>query len=117
MSPARNLSSSHPLPRSPLPPLGPARPLDPTASNCTSFKIPHPVMVADLANLCKAMHFMSACSVNKACAGVLPAGVFLGNATAKIGADPEICRPGQLLVSVCKLDEGMSKMAGEGREC
>jgi hypothetical protein len=71
-------------------------------------------MVADAASLCKAMHFMAACSVRKACAGVLPADTFTGAAAAAISkADPDICRPGQILATVCKLDTGMSRMAGQ----
>jgi hypothetical protein len=98
---------SHPNPRPPHPPS------DPTAAACAAFKLPHEVMVADAASLCKAMHFMAACSVRKACAGVLAPNAFLGPATAAISkADSEICRPGQIVATVCKRDTGMSRMAG-----
>jgi hypothetical protein len=62
------------------------------------------------------MHFMTACSVAKACnaSGADWAKNALGPGKLNVSRNnPDICRPFQHVVTVCKLDTGMSKMAGE----
>lgn len=91
----------------------PACVTNPTLANCTTFKLPHSVLQGDLNNLCKAMHFMTACSIYKACraAAALPDDV-VGAFTAKVSSNPEVCRRMHLVSTVCVHDTGMGKMAG-----
>ena len=87
---------------------------NPTAANCTAFRLPHRVFQSNTDSLCKAMHFMPGCSVYKACRAAAP-GVDAteGNWTAKVSAKlPAVCRRVNLIATVCSYDEGMSKMAG-----
>ncbi|KAI8465277.1 MAG: Ctr copper transporter family-domain-containing protein [Monoraphidium minutum] len=75
----------------------------PTDPSCATFKLPNATAVTDLNALCSAMHFMTGCSLYKAC-----------NATtrANVGADPTICDPFQQLATICARDPGMGGMGG-----
>ena len=58
---------------------------------------------------------MSACSVYKACRALGPAGdanAVEGAWTAKVAADPNVCRRLNLLATVCAHDTGMGRMGG-----
>lgn len=89
----------------------------PTAANCTDYKYPHMMAVGDIHSLCTAMHFMAGCSVAKACnasgAGSGPDGNVTGPGVAKVSSqNPDVCRPFNLVATVCRHDTGMSKMKG-----
>jgi hypothetical protein len=59
------------------------------------------------------MFFMPACSVAKACRAAAPgAEASNGSFTARVGPDPDVCRPMALLATICALDTGMGGMAG-----
>ncbi|WIA29639.1 hypothetical protein OEZ86_012126 [Tetradesmus obliquus] len=89
---------------------------EPSRANCTlPFKLPHACSVSDATRLCNAMHFMTACSVAKACttSGADWAKNALGPGKVNVSrSNADICRPFQHIVTVCRLDDGMSKMAG-----
>ncbi|KAI8465275.1 MAG: hypothetical protein J3K34DRAFT_525501 [Monoraphidium minutum] len=86
---------------------------DPTQANCTSFRLPHATVQADLMALCKAMHFMPGCSLYKACSAAAPdLNAANGTWTSAVGAAPDVCRRLQLVATVCTHDTGMARMAG-----
>jgi hypothetical protein len=90
----------------------------PTAPDCSSFSYPQSSAAADIGSLCKGMHFMAACSVAKACnaSGAGPDGNPKGPGAAEVSKNnPNICDPFQHVVTVCKLDQGMSRMSGGAR--
>lgn len=88
---------------------------NPLQTNCSSFQYPLTAAAEDLNKLCSAMHFMSACSVAKACnaSGAGPDNP-TGPGAAEISSNnPDICQPFNQVATVCKLDKGMSRMSGE----
>ncbi|KAF8061915.1 p80 [Scenedesmus sp. PABB004] len=86
----------------------------PSAPSCADFKYPHAAAVADLATLCGAMHFMAACSVARACnaSGAGPDNPTGPGAANVSEENPDVCRPFNLVATVCRHDTGMSKMRG-----
>eukprot|EP00878_Enallax_costatus_P016695 GHUV01017518.1.p1 GENE.GHUV01017518.1~~GHUV01017518.1.p1 ORF type:complete len:158 (+),score=37.70 GHUV01017518.1:176-649(+) len=89
---------------------------NPLQTNCTSYEYPVAAAADDLSKLCGAMHFMSACSVAKACnaSGAGPDDP-TGPGAAKISSrNPDICQPFTQVATVCKLDPGMGRMSGAG---
>lgn len=89
---------------------------NPLQINCTTYEYPVAAAADDLDKLCGAMHFMSACSVAKACnaSGAGPDHP-TGPAAAKVSSlDPNICQPFTQVATVCKLDPGMGRMSGAG---
>ncbi|GBF96934.1 hypothetical protein Rsub_09014 [Raphidocelis subcapitata] len=84
-----------------------------SAKNCTDFKLPHPVVQGDLMSLCRAMHFMPACSLYKACRAAAPgADDVTGPWSAKVASTPDVCRRLNLVATVCRHDAGMGGMGG-----
>jgi copper transporter 1 len=75
----------------------------PSNATCRSFVYPDARAAADVADLCRNMPFMSACSVNAACKA--PPGA------AAVSKDPKTCSPFQLLATICKHDD-MAGMSG-----
>lgn len=75
----------------------------PQNATCKSFVYPDASAAADVADLCKNMPFMSACSVSAACKA--------SPGAAAVSKDPKTCLPFQLLATICKHDD-MAGMSG-----
>ena len=86
---------------------------NPSAANCTAFKLSDDILRADLMALCKAMHFMPGCSLAKACRAAAPDAEAAGGAWAsKVGSNGAVCFPMNHVATICEHDAEMRNMAG-----